>query len=43
MPVKKVCLSFSDEEHKKLIEMKNAKGQTWEAFILGLAGINEGY
>jgi len=42
MSVKKVLLSFSDEDHKKLWKMKNAKGQTWEAFILALAGIKTG-
>lgn len=42
MAVKKVLLSFSEEDHKKLWDMKNEKGQTWEAFILALAGIGEG-
>jgi len=39
MAVKKVLLSFSEEDHKKLWEMKNEKGQTWESFVLALAGI----
>jgi hypothetical protein len=41
MTVKKVLLSFSEEDHKKLWDMKNEKSQTWEAFILMLAGIKE--
>ena len=41
MSVKKVLLSFSDEDHKKLWDRKNEKGQTWEEFILALAGIAE--
>jgi len=39
MPVKKLLLSFSEEDHKKLWDMKNEKGQTWETFFLQLAGI----
>ncbi|MCK9569754.1 hypothetical protein M0R72_12495 [Candidatus Pacearchaeota archaeon] len=42
MAVKKVLLSFSEEDHKKLWNMKHEKGQTWEAFILALAGIEGG-
>jgi|GEM_PF-3757889 hypothetical protein len=37
MPVKKVLLSFSDEEHERLFAMKKAKAQTWEEFFLALA------
>jgi hypothetical protein len=41
MSVKKVLLSFSEDDHKKLWDMKNDKGQTWENFILDLAGIRK--
>jgi len=36
-----VHLRFTRAEHKKLVKLKDAKGQTWEEFFLGMAGIAE--
>ena len=33
MAVKKLLLTYSEEEHRKLMEIKNKSGYNWEVFM----------